>query len=61
MQLQLNLDGLRKTTQDKSVIVNSIVPQIYRDLKDSSITVSETPTKNKVKETWKSIWEKEIM
>ena len=61
MQLQLNLDGLRKTTQDKSVIVNSIVPRIYSDFKDSSVTASETPTKNKVEDFWKSIWEKETM
>ena len=32
---------------------------VYHDFKLSSITVNETPTKNKVEEFWKSVWEKE--
>ena len=32
---------------------------VYHDFKLSNITVNETPTKNKVEEFWKSVWEKE--
>ena len=38
---------------------NSNTKSVYRDFKGSSITANETPTKNKVEEFWKSIWEKE--
>ena len=34
-------------------------PKSVYNFKGSSITVNETPTKNKVEESWKSSWEKE--
>ena len=58
-QLQLNLDGLRKTMQDINSKFNSNTELVYRDFKGCSITANETPTKNEVEEFWKSIWENE--
>ena len=56
----MNILWLRKN-HARQVISNFIsnMKSVYHDFKLSSITVNETPTKNKVEEFWKSVWEKE--